>query len=180
MKSIFYALAISILIAACQSGSETQTTREIIADTSLSSNYNSDISSDTGTVIVPEAQTVATVTALPTKTVKPLQPAKTKVINSPAPVETKTEPVATNTPTTAEASANTETTTAETAPAEEKKGWSNAAKGTVIGAGAGAVGGAVLSKKKGKGAIIGGVIGAGAGYIIGRDKDKRQDTSATK
>lgn len=179
MKSIFYALAISILTAACQSGSETQTTREIIADTSLSSNYNSDISSDTGTVVVPEAQLVAPLTAAPAKTVKPLPPAKTKVANSPAPVETKTEPVATNT-STEEASAGTETTTAETAPAEEKKGWSNAAKGAVIGAGAGAVGGAVLSKKKGKGAIIGGVIGAGAGYIIGKDKDKRKDSSTTK
>jgi hypothetical protein len=55
----------------------------------------------------------------------------------------------------------------------KKKGWSKAAKGTVIGAGSGAVVGAVVSKKKGKGAIIGGAVGAGAGYIIGRSKDKK-------
>lgn len=55
----------------------------------------------------------------------------------------------------------------------EKKGWSKAAKGTVIGAGSGAAVGAIVSKKKGKGAIIGGAVGAGAGYIIGRSKDKK-------
>ncbi len=58
------------------------------------------------------------------------------------------------------------------APAK-KKGWSDAAKGTVIGAGAGAIGGALIDKKHGRGAIIGGVVGAGAGYLIGRDKDRK-------
>ncbi|WP_214226814.1 YMGG-like glycine zipper-containing protein [Pedobacter sp. B4-66] len=58
------------------------------------------------------------------------------------------------------------------APAK-KKGWSEAAKGTAIGAGAGALGGALIDKKKGRGAIIGGVVGAGAGYLIGRDKDRK-------
>ena len=62
------------------------------------------------------------------------------------------------------------------APVEEKKGWSNAAKGAVIGGGAGAIGGAIISKKKGKGAIIGGVVGAAGGYIIGRSKDKKDTT----
>lgn len=56
---------------------------------------------------------------------------------------------------------------------QEKKGWSKAAKGTAIGAGTGAIVGAVVSKKKGKGAIIGGVAGAGAGYIIGRREDRK-------
>ncbi|ATP56628.1 hypothetical protein CPT03_09145 [Pedobacter ginsengisoli] len=55
----------------------------------------------------------------------------------------------------------------------KKKGWSDAAKGTVIGAGAGAIGGALIDKKHGRGAIIGGVVGAGAGYLIGRDKDRK-------
>jgi hypothetical protein len=54
-----------------------------------------------------------------------------------------------------------------------RRGWSKAAKGTVIGAGSGAVVGAIVSKKKGKGAIIGGLLGAGAGYVIGRAGDKR-------
>jgi uncharacterized protein YcfJ len=60
----------------------------------------------------------------------------------------------------------------EETPAK-KKGWSEAAKGTAIGAGAGALGGALIDKKKGRGAIIGGVVGAGAGYLIGRDKDRK-------
>lgn len=61
-----------------------------------------------------------------------------------------------------------------TQPAQtQKKGWSKAAKGAAIGAGSGAVLGAVVSKKKGKGAIIGAAAGAGAGYLIGRNKDKK-------
>ena len=44
------------------------------------------------------------------------------------------------------------TTTTQAAP--KKKGWSNAAKGAVIGAGVGAATGAIVSKKKGTGAII--------------------------
>jgi len=55
----------------------------------------------------------------------------------------------------------------------KKKGWSSAALGTVIGAGAGGLGGALIDKKKGRGAIIGGVAGAGAGYLIGRGQDKK-------
>ena len=64
---------------------------------------------------------------------------------------------------------------ATVAPAK-KKGWSGAAKGAVIGAGAGAVTGALISKKKGQGAIIGGLagagLGAGTGAIIDDSKKK--------
>jgi len=60
-----------------------------------------------------------------------------------------------------------------TAPAAKKKGWSDAAKGTVIGAGAGALGGVLIDKKDGRGAIIGGLVGAGTGYLIGRDQDRK-------
>jgi hypothetical protein len=60
------------------------------------------------------------------------------------------------------------------APVQQKRGWSKAAKGAVIGGGSGAVVGAVVSKNdRGKGAAVGAVLGAGAGYIIGRNKDKR-------
>lgn len=61
-----------------------------------------------------------------------------------------------------------------------KKGWSRKAKGTVIGAGAGAVGGALISKNRSKGAIIGGVAGAGAGYLIGRRSDKKHPQKKVK
>lgn len=60
-----------------------------------------------------------------------------------------------------------------TQPTAKKKGWSDAAKGAVIGGAAGAVGGALIDKKKGRGAIIGGVVGAGGGYLIGRGEDKK-------
>lgn len=55
-----------------------------------------------------------------------------------------------------------------------EKGWSHAAKGAVIGGGSGAILGAMISKKHGKGAVIGGILGAGTGYIFGREKDKKE------
>lgn len=56
----------------------------------------------------------------------------------------------------------------------QKKGWSKAAKGTVIGAVGGGVLGAVINKKnRVAGGIIGGVLGGGLGYGIGRSKDKK-------
>ncbi|RAJ21175.1 YMGG-like glycine zipper-containing protein [Pedobacter cryoconitis] len=61
----------------------------------------------------------------------------------------------------------------QTTTTTKKKGWSSAALGTVIGAGAGGLGGALIDKKKGRGAIIGGVAGAGAGYLIGRGQDRK-------
>lgn len=57
--------------------------------------------------------------------------------------------------------------------ANEKKGWSKAAQGAVIGGASGAVGGAIISKNKGAGAAVGAAVGAAGGYIIGREKDKK-------
>jgi hypothetical protein len=63
--------------------------------------------------------------------------------------------------------------TATPAPAQ-KKGWSNKAKGAVIGGVIGAGAGAVISKdKKVQGAIIGGVLGAAGGYGVGAILDKK-------
>ena len=55
--------------------------------------------------------------------------------------------------------------------------WSNKGKGAAVGAGAGAVTGAVVAGKgdRGKGAIIGGAAGAVGGAILGRKKDKKKD-----
>ncbi len=66
--------------------------------------------------------------------------------------------------------------TSETIPqVEEKKRLNEVAKGAIIGAGVGAVTGAIVSKKKGKGAIVGGVIGAGVGAAGGKIiKDKKE------
>jgi len=56
---------------------------------------------------------------------------------------------------------------------QQKKGWSDAAKGTAIGAGVGAIGGALIDKDKpGRGAAIGAAIGGGSGYAIGRKSDR--------
>jgi len=54
----------------------------------------------------------------------------------------------------------------------QKKGWSKAAKGAVIGGASGAIVGGVVTKS-GKGAVIGAVLGAGTGYVIGRKQDKK-------
>lgn len=56
----------------------------------------------------------------------------------------------------------------------KKKGWSKAAKGTVIGTVGGGVLGAVINKKnRVAGGIIGGILGGGLGYGIGRSQDKK-------
>jgi hypothetical protein len=72
-------------------------------------------------------------------------------------------------------SSNTVTTSSAgvTNTPAKKKGWSDAAKGTVIGAGVGALGGVLVDKNNARGAIIGGLAGAGAGYAIGRAEDRK-------
>jgi hypothetical protein len=56
----------------------------------------------------------------------------------------------------------------------KKKGWSNGAKGAVIGAGTGAVVGAVADKNhRARGAVLGAAVGTGAGYIIGDNVTKK-------
>ena len=61
------------------------------------------------------------------------------------------------------------------APVEtKKKGWSAKAKGAVIGAGTGAVAGAVINKRnRVAGAVIGGILGGGAGTGIGAIIDRK-------
>jgi hypothetical protein len=72
-------------------------------------------------------------------------------------------------------SGNTVTTSSAgvTSTQAKKKGWSDAAKGTAIGAGVGAISGAIIDKKDARGAVIGGLVGAGAGYTIGRAEDRK-------
>ena len=63
---------------------------------------------------------------------------------------------------------------APAAAAPQRRKWSGAAKGAVIGAGVGAVTGAIISKKKGEGAIIGGLAGAGVGAGTGAILDDKK------
>ncbi len=58
------------------------------------------------------------------------------------------------------------------AQAQERKKMSGKTRGTIIGAGAGAVGGAVLGG--GKGALIGAGAGAIGGRVIGKRSDRRR------
>jgi hypothetical protein len=57
----------------------------------------------------------------------------------------------------------------------KKRGMRRSTKDALIGAGVGAVTGAVVAKdhNRVKGAVIGGVLGAGAGYIYGRQREKK-------
>ena len=57
---------------------------------------------------------------------------------------------------------------------EKKKGWSNTAKGAVIGGVVGAGTGIAVSKDKVKGGVIGAAVGAGAGAGIGAIIDGKQ------
>ncbi len=60
--------------------------------------------------------------------------------------------------------------------AQTHRKWSHRKKDAVIGVGAGAATGAIVSHDKSKGAIIGGVVGGAAGYLHGRHKDKKAGT----
>ena len=71
------------------------------------------------------------------------------------------------------AGAFVETKAQQTVVVKHKKGWSHRKKYGVIGAGAGAVTGALVSKHHARGAVIGGVVGGAGGYLLGRHKDKK-------
>jgi len=63
--------------------------------------------------------------------------------------------------------------TSEQPAKEKKKGWSHTAKGALVGAGAGAITGAIINHKDPvKGAAIGTVVGAGVGAGTGLIVDK--------
>lgn len=102
-------------------------------------------------------------------------PVKTKIVY----VKERKQPESTPAPVVTEPAIADVPSTVPVLPVPEekpaKKGWSNTAKGAVIGAGVGAIGGAVINKKnRVKGAVIGGVIGAVAGTGTGIILDKRK------
>jgi hypothetical protein len=190
MRNTITAFAIAALFTACTSKSNTATDAAGLmphdttsighnAFTDKSENINMNGVSDTivsgdGSRYVkvdPNATVVKTVTTT------------TKTGSAPAPkrrtTTTKTTASTGSTGTSASTSGNgTEIstgTTTTTPTVTKKKGWSNSAKGAVIGAGTGAAAGAIIGKDKVKGAIIGGVAGAGGGFIIGKILDKKAE-----
>ena len=96
--------------------------------------------------------------------------AKQKTIDSMKAVENSN---ARSVQTTAQSTESSNTT--QTTDVQKKKGWSNKAKGAAIGAGVGAVTGAIIDKKhRGAGAVIGGVSGAGVGLGVGAILDHKK------
>ena len=175
MKQILSVLAITAVLASCSSNPKTGTevTKDVVT-TDTAGLYN-----DKNRVMNVDGLNDTTVTTVTTTTVT--KGGAASVVAAPivaAPVKKTARSTArrsTSRSTSRDGNYNSGsgTSTQPAEPVARRRGWSKAAKGTVIGAGSGAVIGAVVSKKKGKGAIIGGVLGAGVGYGIGRSKDKR-------
>ena len=188
MKKLLLALTIITGFAACKNGPEPIEKTGAVQLLPSVAAYNNNTNSDTSGMATPEI-TPPKVTSRPTKIVYIIrQPAQTGSNTSAAPVNPVPAPATPSVTPTLPGTGSTGSTTAqqgsggtnagkEVSPAipqpVKKKGWSNATKGAVIGAGTGAIGGAILSKKKGLGAIIGGVVGAAGGYIIGKNMDKK-------
>lgn len=180
MKNILLSLSVILTMVACSDKADTTASQMPIVPV-----YGNSVSSDTAKpqdnfyqpvqpATRPRPERVRTVyvtvpAAAPVATVPPAQPTPVVI-----PSNTGTLPSSTG----VDNSGNTETASTIPQP-EKKKGWSKAAKGAVIGAGAGAIGGAILSKKKGVGAIVGGVIGAAGGYVIGKGMDKKDNRLIT-
>jgi Glycine zipper len=173
MKKILMVFAISSIFLSCKNKSKTDLSIDknmVLTDTALlhRSGIYSDTAYKTGLIKNEDGTTTttsSTTTVTTTTTSSSNAPQKASTTNT----GTKAKTASTNN---TSAGSGTSTTQAP-APVQRDKGWSSAAKGTAIGAGSGAILGAVVSKKKVQGAIVGGVIGAAGGYVIGRDMDKK-------
>lgn len=191
MKKLLLSVSVLAVFAACSSKKENESTSTLVPMNTAGysvSNASTDIAKPAETVL-PEKiqQTVPVKTRIITRTVyvpreEKVQPVpvvsnagnNAPVVQPQADAPQATVPTATGT---SDASTtDKESASTETASAAKKKGWSDAAKGAVIGGAAGAIGGAVINgKNRGKGAVIGAVIGAAGGYVIGRKRDKNKE-----
>jgi hypothetical protein len=198
MKRKLLAITMAAIFAACNSnpkaGTQTTTTTTTTADTS---GFRNNAFADKGQVIELKGVNDTIVTGDGNRYVKvdpnkPTQPVQNNVAST-TPTPSVKVPTATTHRSTSRTTRHTSghsssggysgsgssgggysgAGTASAPVATKKKGWSKAAKGTAIGAGVGAIGGAIISKKKGLGAVIGGVVGGAGGYIIGHNKDKK-------
>jgi hypothetical protein len=158
MKKIFLAFAIASTFAACHSDSKTDLETNKVMLTDTAGVYNNNLSSDTG---------FADKTGVKPSSHNSNNSSKSNGDNNTASDKSSAS--------TTSGSANNSTANTTTTTTTKKKGWSNKAKGAVIGGAVGAVGGAIISKHKGTGAVVGGVVGAAGGYIIGNQKDKKEN-----
>ncbi len=180
MKYILLSIAVIITTAACQN-------KEDVSSVPIVPVYNNSVLSDTARTdeaMEPKFAESRPKQAMVKRTVRTaVHRNRSSETTYEPPVETTPvlAPVSTSSdvntvPSSTGVGSNPGTGTASTIPqAEKKKGWSKATKGAVIGGAAGAIGGAIISKKKGLGAVIGGVIGAAGGYVIGKKMDKKDN-----
>jgi len=191
MKNLLLALFVITAFAACKSNSDQNDQTRNIQLLSDSTTYNNNVFSDTNKVVKAE-EIPAKISEKPRTIVKVKSPAKspTKIVTtSPVPDQVTnvptvaTPPVVTNpvpaettvdNPSSGTRSAETASTGSET-KVQKKKGLNKASQGAIIGGVTGAVGGAIISKKKGMGAVVGGIVGAAGGYIIGKKMDKKDN-----
>ena len=192
MKNLILTFIIITGFAACKNSSDGTQSRDIQLLTDTTTYHNNNIYSDT--VATDKKEVAATEKVAPQTVTKIIRVVRVYSNEGPkAPVNNSntasntvppvivTPPVATvpesKVPTVDNGDAtlpgNNNNNTASVPQPEKKKGWNKSTKGAVIGGVAGAVGGAILGKKKGLGAVIGGVVGAAGGYIIGKDMEKR-------
>ena len=191
MKNLILSIFIITIItglAACNNNPNSDTSNRDIQLLSDSTLYPNNVFSDTPVTVKTEAipVKVAEKPQVVTRTRKNIAakstvsaPVYTKpasvppvVITPPIVAPSENTTVGNNTQTGNDSSRGT----VATIPQEQKKkGWSKAAQGAAIGGVTGAVGGAILSKKKGLGAVVGGIVGAAGGYIIGKNMDKKDN-----
>ncbi len=189
LKKFFPLTFLAVIAFACgQNQSERNV--ELLQDNATHSNNNmisDSAQSENATVTTPEAPETPAPAPSASNSNKTVKKATTVSSGKQSGTQTREEEAKTessNSNTTVTDTKTETTTTAGTGATEsvkkEKKGISKAAEGAIIGAAAGAVGGATVSKKKGTGAAIGAVVGAAGGYIIGKskdNKDKKKDTT---
>jgi hypothetical protein len=198
MKNFLLAILIIAGLAACKSDPEVSQDRNIqlLPD---SSSYISNVFSDTNNLVKAEPTPAPVAEQPKTKTIvrtiiieKPA--AKSQVVPQQSPQSSDIPPVVASAPvstppvagprsetkrmdSTSISGVDNSASTASTSDekVQKKTGMNKATQGAIIGGVAGAVGGAVISKKKGLGAVVGGIAGAAGGYIIGKNMDKKDN-----
>lgn len=166
MKKLLLIPGISILMIACNTMPEQNTTQP--AQPTISQQDTTGLAAYNAWKAQNE---LANINATQSLQQAQATPEKTRTIVKYVPVKTTPSKSVSHSASSGSGSMNNESS--ETAKVEQKKGWSKAAKGAVIGGVAGAAGGAIINKKnRVVGAVIGGVLGAAGGYGIGRGMDK--------
>jgi hypothetical protein len=160
MKKLFPILALVVTLAACKTKVDTVENKNmVLVDTTYLSKNNILVNVGDNKFVAIEKPVAPVV----------VEPVITEPVYT-APVR-KTSAARRNNTTTKYSSG---TATTRNASYPQDKGWSHAAKGTAVGAGSGAILGALLNKNNRLGGgIVGTVIGAGTGYLIGRSQDRK-------